>query len=234
MIDEILRHLEALVAFDTRNPPRAIDGEGVFAYLRAQLPGFTPRVARPRRGCGLAAGGARDVRRACSTCTSTRCRWREGWSQDPFRLAVRDGRAIGLGACDIKGAAAGLLVAARPHARRCRLPVHQRRGGQRRALRRRPSSTSTRSSPRPWWPSRRARPPCSSHRGIVSAQARFRGIPGHASARRALGDSAVHRAVRVGRRRRSRRCARCRTRASACWKGCRSTSAASRAASRAT
>ena len=40
MIDEILRHLEALVAFDTRNPPRAFDGEGVFAYLRAQLPGF--------------------------------------------------------------------------------------------------------------------------------------------------------------------------------------------------
>jgi acetylornithine deacetylase len=33
------------------------------------------------------------------------------------------------------------------------------------------------------------------HRGIVSAHARFRGVAGHASERRALSDSAVHRAV---------------------------------------
>src|SRR5690606_40196349 len=34
------------------------------------------------------------------------------WSADPHRLRVEGGRAIGLGACDIKGAAAGLLAAA--------------------------------------------------------------------------------------------------------------------------
>src|SRR3546814_5562144 len=34
------------------------------------------------------------------------------WSADPHRLRVTDDRAIGLGACDIKGAAAGLLSAA--------------------------------------------------------------------------------------------------------------------------
>jgi len=33
-------HLKALVAFDTRNPPRAIDGGGIFAYLCDQLAGF--------------------------------------------------------------------------------------------------------------------------------------------------------------------------------------------------
>ena len=39
-LQAILQHLEQLVAFDTRNPPRAIDCEGIFGYLRAQLPGF--------------------------------------------------------------------------------------------------------------------------------------------------------------------------------------------------
>src|SRR3546814_17631026 len=34
------------------------------------------------------------------------------WSADPHRLRVTDDRTIGLGACDIKGAAAGLLSAA--------------------------------------------------------------------------------------------------------------------------
>ena len=38
MIADVLRHLEALVAFDTRNPPRA-SGPGIFDSLRAQLPG---------------------------------------------------------------------------------------------------------------------------------------------------------------------------------------------------
>jgi hypothetical protein len=36
----------------------------------------------------------------------------DGWSRDPFELQVRDDRAIGRGACDIKGAAAVLLTLA--------------------------------------------------------------------------------------------------------------------------
>ena len=39
-LDATLAHLRALVAFDTRNPPRAIGTGGIFDYLRAQLPGF--------------------------------------------------------------------------------------------------------------------------------------------------------------------------------------------------
>ena len=35
-----LDHLRALVAFDTRNPPRVIDTGGIFDYLRRNLPGF--------------------------------------------------------------------------------------------------------------------------------------------------------------------------------------------------
>ena len=40
MLPDILRHLEALVSFDTRNPPRRIGTGGMFDYLRAQLAGF--------------------------------------------------------------------------------------------------------------------------------------------------------------------------------------------------
>ena len=40
MLDRVLRHLEALVSFDTRNPPRDISTGGIFDYLRAQLPDF--------------------------------------------------------------------------------------------------------------------------------------------------------------------------------------------------
>ena len=39
-----LGHLEALVGFDTRNPPRAIGTGGMFDYLRAQLADFRVEV----------------------------------------------------------------------------------------------------------------------------------------------------------------------------------------------
>ena len=40
LLSATLDHLRALVAFDTRNPPRAMDAGGIFAYLRKQLPDF--------------------------------------------------------------------------------------------------------------------------------------------------------------------------------------------------
>ncbi|MCF5918885.1 acetylornithine deacetylase, partial [Xanthomonas perforans] len=45
LLTSTLDHLQALVAFDTRNPPRAIAAQGgIFDYLRAQLPGFQVEV----------------------------------------------------------------------------------------------------------------------------------------------------------------------------------------------
>ena len=37
-IQPAIEHLKALVAFDTRNPPRDIDTDGIFAYCRGHLP----------------------------------------------------------------------------------------------------------------------------------------------------------------------------------------------------
>ncbi|HXS03545.1 MAG TPA: acetylornithine deacetylase, partial [Rhodanobacter sp.] len=44
LLDATLEHLKVLVGFDTRNPPRAIGTDGIFDYLRAQLPGFDVKV----------------------------------------------------------------------------------------------------------------------------------------------------------------------------------------------
>ena len=44
MLDSVLKHLEALVSFDTRNPPRDIGTGGIFDYLRSQLEGFRIEV----------------------------------------------------------------------------------------------------------------------------------------------------------------------------------------------
>src|SRR6476646_10303657 len=106
-----LEHLRALVAFDTRNPPRAIGTGGIFDYLRAQLPGFACTVTDHGDGAVslLAVRGAptRLFNVHLDTVPSS-----PAWSADPLRLRVSNERAIGLGACDIKGAAAGLLAAA--------------------------------------------------------------------------------------------------------------------------
>ncbi len=111
LLPQVLRHLEALVAFDTRNPPRLIGTGGIFDYIRANLPGF--RIDVTDHGDGavslLAVRGAptRVFNVHLDTVPSS-----EAWASDPHVLRVSGDRAIGLGACDIKGAAAGLITAA--------------------------------------------------------------------------------------------------------------------------
>lgn len=106
-----LEHLERLVAFDTRNPPRAIAGDaGLFAYLRDMLRGSGLACNTVDLGDGcvylLAVRGAPQVLFNVHVDTVPAD---PGWTADPHVLRVADGRAIGLGACDIKGAAACLL-----------------------------------------------------------------------------------------------------------------------------
>ena len=190
----ILAHLAPLVAFDTRNPPRAIarDG-GIVAYLADALPGF--RVTVTDHGAGavsvLAVRGAPS--RVFNFHVDT-VPVADGWSRDPHVLHVDGERATGLGACDIKGAAAAMLVAAartsgdlallftsdeEANDARCVRGFLASAHGCREAVIAEPTGARA----------------VLAHRGIVSAQARFRGVPGHASEARAMADSAVHRAV---------------------------------------
>jgi len=111
LLDATLRHLAVLVGYDTRNPPRAIDTGGIFDYLRAQLPGFA--VAVTDYGAGAVAMHAvRGQPKYLFNVHLDTVPDSPAWSADPHALRVTADRAIGLGACDIKGAAAALLAVA--------------------------------------------------------------------------------------------------------------------------
>lgn len=111
LLDATLAHLRALVGFDTRNPPRAIGAGGVFDYLRAQLRGFDVQVTDHGAGA-VSLLAARGKPKLLFNVHLDTVPDSSQWSVDPFELRVTDDRAIGLGACDIKGAAAALLAVA--------------------------------------------------------------------------------------------------------------------------
>jgi acetylornithine deacetylase len=196
LLARTLDHLDALVGCDTRNPPRAIGTGGMFDYLRAQLPGF--RVDVTDHGAGavsmLAVRGA--PRRVFNVHMDT-VPDSPAWSTDPHRLRVTDERAIGLGACDIKGAAACLLAAAagtrgdaaflfttdeEANDARCIAAFLARDHGFSEAIVAEPTRGEA----------------VLAHRGISSVLMKFRGVAGHASAAQALHASALHQAVRWG------------------------------------
>jgi acetylornithine deacetylase len=196
MIDNILSHLAALVSYDTRNPPRAIGTGGMFDYLQAKLPGF--RCTLTDYGAGavtlLAVRGAptRLFNVHMDTVPDS-----PHWTADPHTLRVQDGRAIGLGACDIKGAAACLLAAAgetkgdaaflfstdeEANDPRCIAGFLATDHGFREVLVAEPTQAEA----------------VLAHRGISSVLMRFAGRAGHASGEDALSASALHAAVRWG------------------------------------
>ena len=101
MLDNVLAHLEALVAFDTRNPPRAIDCGGIFEYLRTHLPGFEMDLIDHGAGAVSLLAVRGHPQRVFNVHLDT-VPDSPGWSADPFALRVDEQRAVGLGACDIK------------------------------------------------------------------------------------------------------------------------------------
>ncbi len=198
MLDSLLRHLEALVSFDTRNPPRAIGTDGIFDYIRTQLPDFRIEVADSGAGAvslfAVRGAPSRVFNVHLDTVPSS-----PGWSADPHVLRVQDDRAIGLGACDIKGAAAGLLAAAQATSgdaaflfssdeeandARCIAAFLARDHGFRQAIVAEPTLCEA----------------VLAHRGIGSVRMRFAGRAGHASGAEAMQANALHQAMRWGAR----------------------------------
>jgi len=106
-----LEHLRALVAFDTRNPPRAIDTNGIFEYLRAHLGGFACETTDHGAGA-VSLYAVRGQPKILFNVHLDTVPDSPHWSANPFALRVDGNRAVGLGACDIKGAAAAFLTAA--------------------------------------------------------------------------------------------------------------------------
>lgn len=187
-----------LVSFDTRNPPRAIGTGGIFDYLRAQLPGFRVEVNDHGDGAVSLLAVRGSPRRVFNVHLDT-VPSSEAWSADPLKLRVTGERAIGLGACDIKGAAACLIAAANStqgdagflfssdeeaNDARCISAFLASDHGFTEAIVAEPTRCEA----------------VLAHRGISSVLLRFKGQAGHASGATALEDSALHQAMRWGSR----------------------------------
>ncbi len=196
MRERVLTHLAALVGFDTRNPPRKIGPGGIFDYLRENLRGFEFELSDHGAGAVSLLAWRGTTSRLFNVHMDT-VPSSPAWSADPHVLRVDGERAVGLGACDIKGAAACLLAAAErsdgPAAMlfssdeeandaRCIAGFLQRDRGYREAIVAEPTQAQA----------------VLAHRGISSARIAFRGQAGHASAPNALELSAVHQAMRWG------------------------------------
>ena len=107
--------LEALVGFNTENPPGR-EGEAA-AYIAGQMhdcgfdvdtvciaPGRTNVVARFENGPGPAMAFNTHIDTVPAG---------EGWQSDPFRLRRAEGRLYGRGSCDAKGPMAAIMEALR-------------------------------------------------------------------------------------------------------------------------
>ena len=196
MLEHVLNHLEALVSFDTRNPPRLIGSGGIFDYLRAQLPDFRCEVVDHGDGAVSLLAVRGNPRRVFNVHLDT-VPSSAAWTADPLALRIDGDRAIGLGACDIKGAAAGMLAAARATSGdaaflfssdeeandpRCIAAFLARDHGFIEAVIAEPTRCEA----------------VLAHRGISSVLLKFKGEAGHASGTNAMTANALHQAMRWG------------------------------------
>ncbi len=109
-----LEILAELIACDTQNPPRRIDADhSVFVVIRQHL-GDHLNLEMTDHGNGcvslLARRGPPGVLFNVHLDTVPAG---DGWDSNPLEMRVDQGRVIGRGACDIKGAAACLIAAAK-------------------------------------------------------------------------------------------------------------------------
>jgi acetylornithine deacetylase len=196
LLDATLEHLKVLVGFDTRNPPRAIGTGGIFDYLRAQLPGFDVTVADYGAGA-VTLHAVRGQPKYLFNVHLDTVPDSPHWTADPHKLRVTANRAIGLGACDIKGAAAALLAVANAtdgplalllstdeeaNDPRCIAGFLGTSHAYEAVIVAEPTKAEA----------------VLAHRGIQSVLMRFAGHAGHASGEQKPSDSALHQAVRWG------------------------------------
>jgi len=196
LLAKTLAHLRVLVSFDTRNPPRAIGTGGIFDYLRANLAGFDCTLTDHGAGA-VSLFAVRGKPRFLFNVHLDTVPDSPHWSASPFELRVGNDRAVGLGACDIKGAAAALLTAAaqspgdasflfttdeEANDPRCIAAFLARKKAFDAVIVAEPTRGEA----------------VLAHRGISSVRMAFAGRAGHASGGNAASDSALHQAIRWG------------------------------------
>jgi acetylornithine deacetylase len=196
LLDATLKHLQALVGYDTRNPPRAIGTGGIFDYLRQQLPDFHVTVTDQGAGA-VTLYAVRGKPKYLFNVHLDTVPDSPHWTRDPHALHITQDRAVGLGACDIKGAAAALLAAAQASNGDMALLLTTDEEAND------PRCIAAFLVDKPAYEAVIVAEPtrCEAvlaHRGIHSVQMSFAGQAGHASGEQRPSDSALHQTVRWG------------------------------------
>ncbi len=192
-----LEHLAKLVGFDTQNPPRAISQESdIFKYLQSNLPEFSFEFFDAGEGC-IALLAVRGSPQVLFNFHIDTVPVAPGWNTQPHNLHIVEDKAFGLGACDIKGAAACMLTAAnQTDAPLALLFSSDEEHGNSAAIRYFLAQENFRNHN--FKQVIVAEPTqCQAviaHRGIQTAKVSFAGISGHASEARAISDNAIHKA----------------------------------------
>lgn len=185
------QHLESLVGFDTRNPPRNINHESpIFSYLESHLPGFSFETIDAGDGC-LSLLAKRGKPELLFNFHIDTVPIADGWQSDPFKLIQQEDKLIALGACDIKGAAACMLSAVgQSDGDVALLFSSDEEHGSSQAVKKFLTTAHGFNQVIVAEPTKVKA--VVAHRGIQTAVAEFSGKPGHASEARALFDNAIH------------------------------------------
>lgn len=196
MLARVLTHLERLVSFDTQNPPRAIGADHpALGYCAGVLEGAGCVVVRTDLGDGCVnLLATRGLARTVVNCHLDTVPADPSWTRDPFTLAVEGGDAVGLGACDVKGAAACVLAAVEQATGAVAVLFStDEEAGQSRCVR------TFRAGPLPYERAIVCEPTgvraVTRHRGLATFEAVFTGEAGHASTSGGITRNALHAAV---------------------------------------
>ncbi len=109
----ILSILRKLVGFDTQNPPRDLTkASTIFQFLSAELDDFVIQITDNGNGCVNFYAKRGNPTLLFNVHLDTVPAVKE-WSSSPHELLEEEDRVIGLGSCDIKGAAACLVALAK-------------------------------------------------------------------------------------------------------------------------
>ena len=193
-LSRILEHLQALVACDTQNPPRLIDGDSaIFQYCEKTVGnGFRTRT-RDHGDGHVSWYAVRGNPKVLFNVHLDTVPVGDGWNSNPHELQVTNGRAIGRGSCDIKGAAAVLMALAQQGADNLALLfTSDEEGAGSCCVNKFLEESDTHIFDQVIVAEPTSCEAVLGHRGFLSVKTVFHGVPGHSSEARALQDNANH------------------------------------------
>ena len=118
MINKILKNLDFLIQQDTQNPPRKIcQNDELYIQLKKHFKSHDFKVEITDLGDGhvifyAKKGQPTELFNVHLDTVPVTASTIKQWDHDPFKLTIVDEKAYGRGSCDIKGAAAILMVLA--------------------------------------------------------------------------------------------------------------------------